>query len=217
MNSIMNINSTNKSKEREKNMAANRKKYMVIAGLVVLLVLTGYLNYRLNLTDISEGEPAEEVMAPMGEPLPEPPMNEAPIAVEPAMQIEVGVELGEEAMSMTSAGFFATFRMDRDRTRTKEIEVLDSIIASANTSGEQIADAQAQKLSIVDSMEKEMTVENMIKAKGFSDAAVTIHRGSINAVIDKPALSEAEVAQVLDICVRETGESVENIKIMPRE
>ncbi len=205
------------NKEGERNMAANRKKYMVIAGLVVLLVLTGYLNYRLNLADVDEGEPAEEVMAPMGEPLPAPPISEEPVAVEPAMQIEVGIEPSIEASSMSSAGFFATFRTDRDRTRTKEIEVLDGIIASTNTSSEQIADAQAQKLSIVDSMEKEMTVENMIKAKGFSDAAVTIHKGSVNAVIDKPALSEAEVAQVLDICVRETGEDVGNIKIMPRE
>ena len=214
MNSLI---STNKNKEGERNMAANRKKYMVIAGLVVLLVLTGYLNYRLNLADENGEEPVEEVMAPMGEPLPAPPIDEAPMAAEPAMQIEVGVDSGQEVMSMSSAGFFATFRTDRDRTRTKEIEVLDSIIASAGTSSEQIDDAQAQKLSIVDSMEKEMTVENMIKAKGFSDAAVTIHKGSVNAVIDKPALSEAEVAQVLDICVRETGESVENIKIMPRE
>ncbi len=196
-------------------MAANKKRYFIIGGLVVLLVLTGYLNYRLNLTDADGGEPVEEVMAPMGEPLPAPPDME-PVAT-PAMSIEVGFDPGQEALSMTSAGFFATFRTNRDATRTMEIEMLDSIIASSSASEEQVSDAHAQKLSIVDSMEKEMTVESLIKAKGFSDAAVTIHRGSVNAVIDKPVLSEAEVAQVLDICVRETGESVGNIKIMPRE
>ena len=196
-------------------MAANRKKYMVIAGLVVLLVLTGYLNYRLNLADENEEDSVQEVMAPMGEPLPEPPLAE-PVAT-PAMQIEVGLEPDQEAMSMTSAGFFAAFRTSRDNTRTRELEVLDSIIAGANTSGEQIDDAQAQKLSLVDAMEKEMLVENMIRAKGFSDAAVTIQKGSVNVVVDKTALSEAEVAQVLDICLRETGESAGNIKIMPRE
>ncbi len=204
-------------------MAANRKRYFVIGGLVVLLVLTGYVNYRLNLADVDEGEPVEEVMAPMGEPLSAPLEQAAEPIVEPAapaMQIEVDGELfepGQEAMAMSSAAAFASFRASRDSKRVSELEVLESIIVNANTSSEQIAEAQAQKLSIVDSMEKEVTVEGLIRMIGFTEAVVTIHRGSVNVVLDKPALSEAEVAQVLDICVRETGEDVGNIKIMPRE
>lgn len=206
--------------EGERKMASNKKRYWMIGGLVVLLVLTGYLNYRLNLADEAGEGPVEEVMAPMGEPLEAPPQMESEPLAAPAMQIEIdGVpyEQGQEAMAMSSAAAFASFRVSRDSQRVDELEVLESIIANANTSSEQIDMAQAQKLSIVDSMEKEVTVEGLIKIIGFTDAVVTIHRGSVNVVLDKPALSEAEVAQVLDICVRETGEDVGNIKIMPRE
>ena len=69
------------------------------------------------------------------------------------------------------------------------------------------------KLSIVENMEKEMTIESLLKAKGFADAAVTLHSGSINVILSAESLSEEQVAQVLDIILRETGESAENVKV----
>lgn len=66
-----------------------------------------------------------------------------------------------------TAGFFASFRSDRDTTREQEIEYLDAIIEQG-ADQETLADAQQQKLDIVDSMEKELTVESLLKAKGFA-------------------------------------------------
>ena len=63
-------------------------------------------------------------------------------------------------------------------------------------------------------MEAEFSAESMIRAKGFSDAAVTFHKGSVNVVIAAEELSSEEVAKILDIVKRETGEKTENIKIM---
>ena len=64
-------------------------------------------------------------------------------------------------------------------------------------------------------MEKELTIENLIKAKGFADAAVTFHYGSVNVVVDCTELTNEQVAQILDIVTRETGEPAANIKISP--
>lgn len=55
-------------------------------------------------------------------------------------------------------------------------------------------------------MEKELTVESLLKAKGFADAAVTLHSGAVNVILSAESLSEEQVAQVLDIVMRETGE-----------
>ena len=62
-------------------------------------------------------------------------------------------------------------------------------------------------------MEMEFAIEALLTAKGFADAAVTFHTDSVNVIIKAQELSEQQVAQVLDIVCRETGERAENIKI----
>ncbi|MEI3424655.1 MAG: SpoIIIAH-like family protein [Christensenellales bacterium] len=102
----------------------------------------------------------------------------------------------------------------RESTRLLEIEYLDEIIAASANDSETLKDATEQKLRLVANMEAEFSAESMIRAKGFSDAAVTFHKGSVNVVIAAEELSSEEVAQILDIVKRETGEKTENIKIM---
>lgn len=123
---------------------------------------------------------------------------------------------GDTAQAASSAAvqmtFFESFRKDRDDTREQEIAYIDAIMEQG-ADAETMADAQAQKLSIVEGMEKEMTVESLLKAKGFADAAVTLHDGSVNVILSAETLSDEQVAQVLDILIRETGEKAENIKI----
>ena len=127
-------------------------------------------------------------------------------------------EVAADAVSETSTssavqmGFFESFRSERDLTREQEIAYIDTIIEQG-ADAETMADAQQQKLDIVERMEKEMTVESLLKAKGFPDAAVTLHAGSVNVVLSSETLSDEQVAQVLDIIVRETAEKTENIKI----
>lgn len=114
--------------------------------------------------------------------------------------------------SVVQAGFFDSFRKERDSTRAQEIAYIDTIIEQG-ADAETMADAQQQKLQIVDGMEKEMTIESLLRAKGFSDAAVTLHAGSVNVILSSAELADEQVAQVLDIITRETGEPAENVKI----
>lgn len=119
---------------------------------------------------------------------------------------------GAAVSASTQANFFDTFRADRTETREKEIAYIDTIVmqgADADT----LADAQQQKLTIVGNMEKELTVESLLKAKGFSDAAVTLHAGSVNVILKADTLTDEQVAQVLEIVLRETGEIADHVKV----
>ena len=111
-----------------------------------------------------------------------------------------------------SGDYFATFRDDREQVR--KLEYLDEVIAASASDDETLADAQGQKLTLVENMEKEFTVESLIKAKGFEDAAVTFHAGTVNVVVKADELSDKQVAQILEITKKETGEPAENIKVM---
>ena len=116
------------------------------------------------------------------------------------------------AQTKAQADFFAAYRDERDSVRTQELAYLDAIVAQGADS-ETLSDAQQQKLELVNAMETELTVENLVRAKGFSDVIVSFHKGNISVVVGAETLSDEQVAQILDIVLRETGKSAENVKI----
>lgn len=123
---------------------------------------------------------------------------------------------GEEAVSAHAGqDYYEIFRSEREDARELELTWLDEIIATSASDTETLEDAQAQKLALVAQMEKEFSIENLIRAKGFADAAVTFHPGAVSVVVDCAELSAEQVAQVLEIVRSETGESAENIKVIP--
>lgn len=114
--------------------------------------------------------------------------------------------------SSQDVGFFAAYREERDTVRTQELAYLDAIV-SQGADTETLSDAQKQKLELVNAMETELTVENLVRAKGFSEVIVSIHKGNVNVVVGADSLNDEQVAQILDIVLRETGKSAENVKI----
>ena len=108
--------------------------------------------------------------------------------------------------------FFETYRLERDSVRTQELAYLDAIVAQGGDT-ETLNEAQQQKLVLIANMETEHTVEGLIKARGFDDVIVSLHSGSVNVIIGAGALTDEEVAQILDIVLRATGEKAENVRV----
>ena len=127
------------------------------------------------------------------------------------------IDKDSKAVSVLSnTDYYTAFRDNRDSTRDKEIQYLETILKQNSTDEETVQEANEQKLEIVKCMESEMIVESAIKAKGFTDVAVTFHKGSVNVVVNAEELTDAQVAQILDIVMRQTKEPAENIKISVR-
>ena len=110
------------------------------------------------------------------------------------------------AVAEQTGGFFASYREERVNVRTQELAYLDAIVSQG-------ADGQKQKLDLINCMEVELTVENLVRGKGFDDVIVSMHAGSVNVIVGADTLNDEQVAQILDIVLRETGESAENVKI----
>ncbi len=154
------------------------KKVLVIAGLAILLAVTGVLNWKF-------------------------------AADKKARQQAEGNGGTEQTVSS-----FADFRTERERVRTQEITSIDSIINNENTDTQTLAEAQKMKLELTDTMEKELLIEGLLKAKGFEDAVITISDTAVNVIVKQKDLTKQQVAQVLEIVLREAGDiSAENVKI----
>ncbi len=111
--------------------------------------------------------------------------------------------------------FFETYRTDRESTRNQEIAYLDEIIASASSTETAIVDAENQKLNITSSMETELVLEGLIKAKGFEDCIVTMSTENVNIVVMDEDLTLEEAAQILNIVETETSFTAPDVVIIP--
>lgn len=121
----------------------------------------------------------------------------------------------EDAVStstLSGGNFFEIYKTERDSVRTQEIAYLDAIVAQGADT-ETLSDAQQQKLTLIHCMEIELTVESLIRAKGFNEVAVSMHEGSVNVIVGANALTDEQVAQILDIVLTETSETAENVKV----
>ncbi len=117
------------------------------------------------------------------------------------------------AAESARADYFSDFRAERESVRERELQYLDEVIATVGVDAETLDEAVEQKLALVENMEAEFTIEKLIGAKGFADAAVTFHNGAVNVVVDAESLSAAQVAQILDIVQRETGADAGDVKV----
>ena len=119
------------------------------------------------------------------------------------------------ASETASADFFATYREDRTYTRNLELEYLDAIITSTSSSSDYIATATNKKLALVAQMDKELILEGLIAASGFSDAIVTVSGDNLNVMVKSDGLTSADAAKILSIIAGETSTPATNIKIIP--
>ncbi len=170
-----------------------KKQILVLSVLCGLLLVTGYLNFKFNNTNstIIDDNGQEGLTSSQ---LPE----------HDAMNVNA-----------SSTSFFSQFKVDREAIREKEMSNIDSVINDENTTEDVLKQAQEQKLELSNNMEKEVTVEGLLSGIGFSDAVVTIRENSVNVVVNESEIDEQKAAQILELVMRETGQSAANIKILP--
>ncbi|MFO7154639.1 MAG: SpoIIIAH-like family protein [Caldicoprobacter oshimai] len=188
-------------------MLVIKRKSVVMGILIVLLIITGYLNLVYNQS-VLNGQDAQEAVSQQG--------KEDGIAVKDKEGSSEEEDDTAEVAAVSSANFFASYRQERENTRKEEIEYIREILDNPASDPEMKKEAQAQLLEITKNMEKELAIEALIKAKGFKDVVVILHKDSVNVIVDKPELKQEEVAQILDIVRRESGHKPENIKIIPK-
>ena len=121
----------------------------------------------------------------------------------------------DDVVQEQEQSFFETYRTDRESTRNQEIAYLDEIIASASSTETAILDAESQKLNITSSMETELVLEGLIKAKGFEDCIVTMSTENVNIVVMDEDLTLEEAAQILNIVETETTFPAPDVVIIP--
>lgn len=133
----------------------------------------------------------------------------------PSPGVEAAVPAAEEAEAGRE-GFFVEYRLQRERARGRQIEVLKEIINSPSSAQDIRQTAQEQLLGISMSAAEETRVENLLKARGYRDAVVCVDQKGVSVVVDSRDLSHEEEAKIIDLVSRETGFGEQGIIVIPK-
>jgi len=223
-------------------MFAIKRNHVIISALVVMIAVAGYLNYvdnrdktapiaSMNLTpdneisalvlDNSSGQEIAVVNAtsknvgltntdviPDGNGISVSTSdNEDTNDTEPGAAVFVN--------SANDSSYFVQAKLNREQARSTQKSMLTDIINNANIDQDKKAESAEALLVIQSRIEKETAAEALIESKGFTEVYVRIDDESVDVVVNKPELSDAEIAQIEDIVKRKTGYGVEQIHINP--
>lgn len=176
------------------------KRHIILAALVLVLGIAVYLNWTfggkdggLTITDQLEAGKnygdAQYVDANTGE------------------------ANGDLEVNAAGSSFFSEARLTRQQSRDSAIDTLTQMFQDSSLSDEQKSQLAVKAAGVAEAIETEGKIENMIKAKGFSDCMVYIDGDRVDVIVKTNGLLKEEVAQIKDILIAETGAVEENISI----
>lgn len=140
----------------------------------------------------------------------------SPATGEEAMKPESKPLTPEASPSQPERDFFVEYRIQRDRLRSQHLELLKEIINNPNSSNENRQDAQNRLLELSRLAQQELEVENLIKAKGYTEAVVFIEPKSATVVVGSKNWQAEDANRVADIVARATSLALEDIVIIPK-
>ena len=117
--------------------------------------------------------------------------------------------------SSTDTSYFVQAKLDREQSRAKQKDMLNEMLNNEKATSEQKNEATTAMLQIQKRIEKENAAEDMLKAKGFSEVYVRMDDDTVDVVVDKEKLTDAEIAQIEDTIKRKTGLPADKIRITP--
>ena len=205
-----------------------KRKNIVICSMILLLFVVGYaynmfttdnyigVNYDLELDQINAtGEVPSLIDMPAADITTTAIGEAASIDKQAAAIIEKEPD-AIEASSSAAATFFSEYKMERDKNRSKEVDMWQEIVTNQNTEKTFKNLAQQEIVKVLALTEKEMIIEQLVMSLGFSDALVFLTDDSATVLVETKDLTTAQVARVQDILIRKTKFSPANIKIMKK-
>ncbi|MCL1924112.1 MAG: SpoIIIAH-like family protein [Defluviitaleaceae bacterium] len=203
-----------------------KRNQVIITALVVMIAVAGYLNYTDSLvyspTALSELED-NTILADFTEltDLEFAELIEIDFTVTPPAPTAEDFygEEAEQVAALTPANglndgaFFVQARLEREQSRARQREVLLELINNDNVEQEVRAQSAENMLTIQRRIEKESSAEALIESRGFNEVFVRIGDSSVDVIVNKESLSDAELAQIEDIILRKIGSDTHDIRI----
>ncbi len=200
----------------------DRQRKITLAALSMALVVAVYLNWQYSRTGADLHIVTEEVDVQQQEILDvmeQQNLNPDGDMLAAAAENEVQ-NYGDAQLVATTAGsatkYFEETRLSRQKSRDEALDVLQKSLKNAKISDAEKTQATEKLSKIIQDITTETDVENLVKAKGFTDcvAFITDDKISVAVQTSNGDLSKQNVAQIRDIVLNKTAINTQNIVVI---
>lgn len=168
-----------------------RKNHIVLSALVLALGVAVYLNWSYMKSD--------DYIATSGDP------------------VEAAETSGNHADGDTvnyGDAYFVEARLSRTQSRDEAMDALKYMLEDVNEDSEAAAVLAQQAEAIAKTIETEGKIENIIKAKGFTDCMVYLEENKADIIVKSNGLTDSEAAQIMDAVLSEVNIAENNVSII---
>lgn len=116
-------------------------------------------------------------------------------------------------MSNETKEYFAKAKLERQRARDESSETIKKSLSDNQLSDEIKNESIKQVEEIAKSIQQESNIENLIKAKGFSECMAFIQNGECSVVVNPGTLNDSSVITIRDIVSGQGNIPFDKIKI----
>ncbi|MBR6107055.1 MAG: SpoIIIAH-like family protein [Oscillospiraceae bacterium] len=178
------------------------KKQLILSALTLVLGAAVYLNY---------------VLAGGSGLLPSKTSSGSLTAEEPAAApADDLAEYGTAEMvsaTPTGADYFAQARLDKQSSRDRAVQTLQSIIGGGDLSNDEMVTNAIDAVNMSKMIESENVIESLILSQGYSDCVVYLDGETAKVVVESSGLDAAQAAAIKDIILTEADVPAEGIRI----
>lgn len=113
--------------------------------------------------------------------------------------------------------YFTEYRMERDRVRAQQLEMLERLVSNAKADNGSRQEAGKKIVVLTENLTREMEIEGLLKAKGYEDALVFLHSSDAEVVVKSQVdLGQTDLMSVADIIRRSTGLKTDRVSIISK-
>lgn len=185
------------------------KNQIIITTLVIMIAVSGYISFK-----VSESQGTQNAIAEI----------EATGNVAKAdsdnqndKELQDMEDAGEAVIASSKAitDYIATAKLNREQTRAKVREELNTIIDNTSLSKEARDEASKALVEETTYQNAEVAIETLLVAKGFKNAIVSITKESVDVIVDASMLSDSDLAKIQEVVMRKYKISQSKIVITP--
>lgn len=194
------------------NLKSINRNQIVLFVVALMLITAGYLNYSMQVTEVSSNAISENEVAAIGDAKLVSSNNLITNDIDSnIITKETSAEVNEQEDNKDD--YFASSRLGRNTMYSQMIESYQNLLDNSNVGEEQKTVATQEITKINNIQNSIMICENLIKTKGIEDVVIFVNDKSISVIVKADKLENDTIAQIQNIIAREMDAEIENIHI----
>jgi len=186
------------------------KRQLVLAALIVALGAAVYLNWQFSgnnqllatnaVTSTSGRELGEAQL-----------VDGSAVSGAPKKSVSGSSAVQTNASAET---YFSEARLSRQKARDQSVELLEKTLADVKSNDSAKKEAVTEAATIAQNTLRESNIENLIKAKGFSDCVAFLQNSECSVVVRIKDSSQNNAIVIKDIVAGQANVAYDKIKII---